>query len=105
VITLLLPISSHVVSPTIAALLQGTRCRDLSLGDSSRAGAAPGSGVRGSGVVGVNGVGGCEGGGGDGVPLAEGTTDIAEIREMRDSVVATWRWFFLGVGGEVFLSH
>jgi hypothetical protein len=83
---------------TIAAWLQGTRCRDLSLGDSSRAGAAPGSGVRGSGVVGVNGVGGCEGGGGDGdgVPLAEGTTDIAEIREMRDSVVATWRWFFLG---------
>lgn len=73
-------------------MLQGTRCRDLSLGDSSRPG-APGSGVRGSGVVGVNGVGGCEGGGGDGdgERLADGTTDIAEIREMRDSVVATWR--------------
>ena len=65
---------------------QGTRCRDLSLGDSS--GVAPG--VRGSGVVGVTGVGGWEDGAG-GEALGDFPADIAvEIREMRDSVVATW---------------
>ena len=64
------------------------------MGDSS--GGAPGSGVRGSGVVGVTGVGGCEAGAGDGAAaLGDFSADIAvETRDMRDSVVATWRRFF-----------
>ena len=66
------------------------------MGDSSVA--APGAGgVRGSGVVGVTGVGGCEEGAG-GEALGDFPADTAvEIREMRDSVVATWRGgFFWG---------